>query len=244
VTTVKFWAIADTHLSLGKPRDLSKFGDIWINHTERLEADWRQKVRPQDKVLILGDISWSSTVRRAMYDLEWLAELPGEKIIIRGNHDRWWTDIKKVRRQVLPAGFYAVQGDTYEVDGVLFCGAQGHLAPHDPFYKPDPPHNRYQRELKTLKEAVKAVKKVRKAEQPLVVMMHYPPYTSDAKPTEYSDLVEQLAPAMCLYGHLHQPQEWEIAFDKQYQNGIYYRLLSADYVKMELQAIDPFQYGK
>lgn len=235
----KFWAIGDTHLTFGRPRDFSHFGDIWKNHPERIRADWLAKVAADDVVLLLGDLSWSSTVRRAMPDIAWVNNLPGRKVLIRGNHDRWWVNINKVRRQILPTGWHAIQGDTLEIDGVLLCGAQGHVAPQDPYYAPDPPHNRYERELKTLEKAVKLAQHKRQGNQPLIIMTHYPPFTSDAKPTAYTELVESLAPAICLYGHLHREEEWKVAITDQTHNGIYYKLVAADFVQMQLQPITP-----
>lgn len=240
----QFWTIGDTHLSTLKPRDLTRFSNAWENHAARIAESWQAKVAPEDVVLLLGDICWTSTPSHARADLAWLAELPGRKVIIRGNHDRWWIDIHKVRRNLLPDNFQALQGDCTEIDGVLIAGAQGHYAPNDPYYKPDPPHNRYERELKTLQSASDAITKQRKEGQPLIIMLHYPPYTSDGQPTAYSAIVEQHAPALCLYGHLHQAQEWAIAINNQAHHGIYYQLAAADYLQMQLLAIDPFQHGK
>lgn len=239
MSKLKFWAIGDLHLSLSKPRDMSRFSDLWINHTERIAAHWRSVVAPEDVVLIVGDISWASSVNRVKADLNWMAQLPGHKIMIRGNHDKWWTSIEKVRALVGSFGMTAIQGDCTEVGGVLICGAQGHIAPHDPYYQPDPPKNRYERELGTLQSALTEAATLRQANQPLVVLMHYPPFTSDGQPTAYAAMIEAHAPALCLYGHLHKPQEWTVAIQGQHR-GIDYRLLAADYVDMQLQAIQPY----
>jgi hypothetical protein len=233
-----FWAIGDTHLSFAKPKDFTRFGDRWAGHIERLAQSWCDQVKPNDVVLLLGDTSWASSSSRVRADLTWLAQLPGRKVMVRGNHDRWWSNIKTVRRKLLPKGFSAIQGDSLVVDGVLLCGAQGHIAPQDPFYKPDPPANRYERELTTLKSALQAVGRVRQKGQPLIIMMHYPPFTSDGQPTEYSHLIEQHAPAICLYAHLHRPEEWAVAIQET-RAGVSYRLLSADYLGMQLQRVFP-----
>jgi predicted phosphohydrolase len=234
---VRFWAIADTHLSFGKPRDLTRFGPLWENHAERLAEDWRSKVSEEDVVLLAGDVSWATSVRHVLPDLAWLAQLPGRKVLVRGNHDRWWVDVQRVRQHILPPNFYALQGDTLTFDGVLIGGAQGHIAPNDPYYRPDPPHHRYERELATLQMVVDTVTQTRQVGQALIMLMHYPPYTSQGQATAYSQLVEQTAPALCLYGHLHRPQEWAVAV-QGLKNGVDYRLISADFVGMRLQAIE------
>lgn len=242
VTQTTFWAIGDTHLSFAKRRDLTRFGEKWRNHVERIAESWRTQVKPDDVVLILGDLSWATTANRVRPDLAWLAALPGRKVLVRGNHDRWWVDIEAVRHQLLPENCYALQGDSMVVDGVLLCGAQGHVAPEDPYYKPDPPQNRYERELRMLQSALASALEVRRPAQPMMVLMHYPPFTSEGKPTAYSRLIEQYAPAQCLYAHLHRPSEWEAAVQGE-RNGIYYRLISSDYVDMTLQKVWPSENG-
>ncbi|MFP4322787.1 MAG: metallophosphoesterase [Anaerolineales bacterium] len=231
-----FWAIGDLHLSFYKPRNMTRFGAHWADHEARIAESWRANVHPDDVVLLLGDTSFGNTPRRVQPDLEWLSALPGRKVMIRGNHDRWWTDIHKVRR-LLPKQTYALQGDCLTMDGILLCGAQGHIAPQDPYYKPDPPHNRYEREIRTLYAAITAAQAQRQPDQPLIVMMHYPPFTSDGKATAFSHMVESLAPAQCLYAHLHRQDEWAVAVHDQTHNGIYYRLLAADFVDMMLHKI-------
>jgi len=240
VNQTTFWAIGDTHLSFSKPRDFTHFGEKWRDHAERIADSWRRQVRPQDVVLLLGDTSWASSFKQVLPDLEWLSTLPGRKVLVRGNHDHWWNNINKVRQQMLPAGFVALQGDSIILEDVVLCGAQGHIAPPDPYYRPDPPKNRYERELNTLQTALSAAAAQRShAHQPLIIMMHYPPFTSDAKPTAFIDLIEQYAPATCLYAHLHKTHEWEVAINGE-RNGIQYRLVAADYVNMELQQVYPY----
>jgi uncharacterized protein len=84
---------------------------------------------------------------------------------------------------------------------------------------------------------------LRRPDQPLVIMLHYPPFTSDGQPTAYSAIVERHAPALCLYGHLHKPDEWAVAINNRAINGVYYQLVAADYLQMQVQPIFPFQNG-
>ncbi len=236
VTETTFWAIGDTHLSFAKRRDLTRFGETWRDHEARIAESWRTQVKPEDVVLIVGDLSWATTAKQVQPDLAWLAALPGKKVLVRGNHDRWWVDIDKVRRQLLPENCYALQGDSLVINGVLLCGAQGHIAPEDPYYVADPPQNRYERELQMLQSALESAARVRQPAQPMIVMMHYPPFTSEGKPTAYSRLIEQYAPAQCLYGHLHRKIEWEVAVQGNH-SGVFYRLVASDYVDMRLQKV-------
>lgn len=232
----KYWAIGDLHLSFGKPRDFAKFGERWVDHTQRIKHHWEARIHPNDVVLVLGDSSWASTYKRVKPDLTWIDQLPGHKVMIRGNHDRWWRDIAEVRKTILPPSCRALQGDYLIMGNVLLCGAQGHVAPNDPYYRPDPPHNRFEREIKTLSTSLAAAAKVRQTSHHMIVMMHYPPFTSDGQPTEFTDLIQAYAPDQCLYGHLHKDYEWNVAINEE-RAGTQYRLLASDFIDMIPQEV-------
>lgn len=229
--SIRFWAIADTHLSFAKPKDMARFGDKWADHPSHLAAIWQASIRPDDVVLIPGDVSWAQSMNKLWPDLNWLYALPGRKVLLRGNHDHWWRDVINVRKIIEPMGFYALEGDSITLDGVLICGAMGHIAPNDPYYRVDPKKDRYTRELRRLECALQHAAERRAPDQPLVLMMHYPPFTSDGKPTPYVDLITRYQPTLCLYGHLHRQAEWEVARNGVYQ-GVQYALVAADYLQM------------
>ncbi|MDY5220192.1 MAG: metallophosphoesterase, partial [Eubacteriales bacterium] len=104
------WAISDLHLpARQKPMDI--FGPHWANHFERISADWIGRVQPQDVVLLPGDLSWAMHLEEAQEDLARIGALPGIKLLLRGNHDFWWSSIGRVRR-MLPEGCFALQNDS------------------------------------------------------------------------------------------------------------------------------------
>jgi len=210
---------------------MARFGERWTRHPESLAEAWKATVAPNDVVLIAGDVSWAQTINRVLPDLAWLGALPGRKILLRGNHDHWWKDIVNVRKIVEPLGFYALEGDSIEIDGVIICGAMGHLAPEDPYYVPDVKKDRYHRELTRLELALEHATRTRKPDQPVILVMHYPPFTSEGKPTAYTELISLYQPTICVYGHLHRGTEWETACNGVY-NGVHYALVAADYLAM------------
>jgi predicted phosphohydrolase len=224
------WAIADLHLSFARPRDQTRYGDRWRDHTARLQEAWRAHIAPQDIVLLPGDLSWGRTPLRVQPDIDWLASMPGSKVLVRGNHDYWWRDLDEVRRTVLRAGMYAVQGDCLALDGILICGTMGHIAPNDPYFQPHKLPS-YRRELNWLTSALEHAAVQRTDNQPVILMMHFPPYTSDGQPTGFSEIVRRYAPEVCVYGHLHLQHEWAVAVDGA-RDGTRYHLVAADYMGM------------
>ncbi len=196
-----------------------------------LAAAWRERIAPDDVVLLPGDVSWAQSTNKVLPDLDWLSALPGRKILLRGNHDHWWKDIYHVRKIVEPMGFYALEGDCIALADVIVCGAMGHIAPDDPYYVEDPPKNRYFRELGRLEQALQQAEKQRQPNQTVILMMHYPPFTSEGKPTAYTELIAHYQPTICVYGHLHRRAEWEVAHNGAYQ-GVCYYLVAADYLEM------------
>jgi len=105
---MKVFAISDLHLSLNNPKPMDIFGPAWEGYLDKLFSDWREKVEENDLVLLAGDFSWAMNLADTEKDFKLLQELPGKKIIIRGNHDYWWKSISAVRN-FLPKGFYAIQ---------------------------------------------------------------------------------------------------------------------------------------
>jgi uncharacterized protein len=240
----RIWAIADTHLSFAKPKDMARFGGEWVDHEATIAMNWRERIAADDIVLLPGDVSWAQQTSRIWADLRWLQQLPGRKVLLRGNHDHWWKAIENVRKIVEPMGFYALEGDSITMDGVVICGAMGHLAPHDRYYKEDPKKDRYHRELDRLEKALQHGAEARVngtgSPLPLILMTHYPPFTSDGKRTDYVDLISRYQPTMCIYGHLHHRQEWEIACKGVFE-GVTYRLVASDYLQMKPALIWPVE---
>ena len=113
---MKIFAIADLHLSNDESKPMDIFGAQWENHFARIREDWLSKVSEEDIVLLPGDLSWEMKLEAAVSDIRRVAALPGRKVLIRGNHDYWWSSIGRVREN-LPAGMYAIQNDAVTIDG-------------------------------------------------------------------------------------------------------------------------------
>ncbi len=178
---------------------MSVFGGNWHGHPEAFFLRWQETVRPDDTVLIAGDISWGMKLEEALPDLEQIAELPGQKIIIRGNHDYWWGSISKVRA-ALPKSIQALQHDSVVVGDVAILGSRGWTAPGNDDFSADD-EKIYKRELERLELAKLSLRG--KHYSRLVLMLHYPPTNGAFQASGFTKFIENLQPDAVVYGHLH-----------------------------------------
>ena len=194
---VAVWAISDLHLpARQKPMDI--FGPHWANHFDRIREDWLARVQPEDIVLLPGDLTWAMHLEEAQEDLEQIGALPGKKLLLRGNHDYWWSSIGRVRR-MLPEDCYALQNDSILLDGYLFAGSRGWTIPTDIDGDGDDARI-YRRERQRLEMSLKNAR-AKSADAPIIVMMHYPPRSEGSE--GFADLLAAYGVKTVVYGHLH-----------------------------------------
>lgn len=218
------FAISDLHLpAREKPMDI--FGPHWENHFGRISEDWKARVTGEDVVLLPGDLTWAMRLEDAMEDILLVGGLPGRKILLRGNHDYWWSAIGRVRR-LLPAGMYAIQNDCIELDGVLFAGSRGWTIPTAGNSDDE---RIYQRERLRLEMSLRGAR-AKSQTAPLIALMHYPPLFETLP--GFSDLLEKYAVDHCVYGHLHGNGACG-AFRGE-KNGVKYHFASCDKVDFRL----------
>ena len=222
------FAISDLHLPGGDVKPMDVFGDHWAGHFEKISADWREKVCPDDVVLLPGDLSWAMGLKEAQADLDAIGALPGKKVILRGNHDYWWSAIGRVR-DALPEGMYAVQNDCVTLNGRVICGTRGWTIPTDQTTPEDV--KIYKRELLRLEMTLKDARH-KAPDAPLLCMMHYPPLTETLRDTEFVDLLEQYGVRDLAYGHLHGAS-LKGAFRGEYR-GIRFHQVSCDGLDFKL----------
>lgn len=219
------FAIADTHLSLGADKSMTVFPG-WDDYVERLEKNWRQLVGPEDTVVIAGDISWGMNLRQAKEDFAFLHSLPGRKLILKGNHDYWWTTRRQMDRFFEENGFDSlriVHNDAVEVDGrFAVCGSRGW------FFDAEEDADRLVllREAGRLRTSIQAAKAT--GLEP-VLFIHYPPVYADQVCPEILDVLKEEGITRCFYGHIHS-KGIRLAVEGEVE-GITYRLISADALK-------------
>ncbi|RMH73337.1 MAG: hypothetical protein D6675_02865 [Gemmatimonadetes bacterium] len=234
---MNIWAIADLHLSFAQPKPMSIFGAHWQDHYRRIAQHWWLKVHPQDVVLIAGDISWAMKPVEAEPDLNWIGNLPGRKIMIKGNHDFWWGSARKVRQQ-LPADMFILDGEAMEIENTIVCGTRGWLAPNDPTFDPEIDQKPFERQLRRLERALDQAQVLQTQNQPIYVMLHYPPLTTHGEHTPFLELILSTPVHTVLYGHLHDTESQQQA-RKGWVGGVRYQLIAADYLQFDPQLLSP-----
>jgi predicted phosphohydrolase len=222
----RLFALADLHLSLTGDKPMDVFGEAWVDHPRRMAEAWDARVGPGDTVLLPGDLSWARNMREAEPDLAWIGARPGRKILLRGNHDTWWTGLARVRA-ALPDGCDALQNDALRLDTCVVLGARGWLDPEDPLAGPDDARI-FRRELERLRLSILAADRLEADGLPRVAMLHYPPWIEGREPTRVVALLERARVAHCVYGHLHGGDH-RLAVTGQ-RNGVEYHLVAADAV--------------
>jgi predicted phosphohydrolase len=231
---MKVFAISDLHLSINSPKPMDIFGPVWDNYLEDIERDWEEKVCDEDLVLIAGDISWAMRLNEAVPDLEYIGKLKGNKVIIKGNHDYWWSAIGNVRSHLSEKTF-AIQNDAMRFGNVIVCGTRGWAIPEGESVEPQD-EKIYRRELIRMELSLMTMNQMRNENDKVVVMTHFPPFNYHVEDNEMTDLFEKYNVDVVVFGHLHNfDKKQKLFFNK---NGIKYYLTSCDLVDNKLIEID------
>lgn len=209
------------------------FGSGWENHFAKIKADWQKKVGPEDVVLICGDISWGTLLDDGLYDLNLLKGLNGKKVFIRGNHDYWWNGITKLRRSAPDESFYFLQNDCVKFGNIIICGSRGWTCPGSADFTEND-ERLYLREAERFKLCFNEVNKVREEGDILLVMIHYPPFSSKSPETLFTKLFAEQRADKVVFGHIHGETFFPF---RTVKNGIEYILTSCDKVGFALQPI-------
>lgn len=217
------FAIGDLHLSSqGKSMDI--FGPLWKDHQRRLFDRWSHTVGPEDIVLIAGDLSWALKLQEAIVDLDRIGSLPGTKILIRGNHDYWWSSRTKVNA-VLPDGMIAINASVWSRNDLFIAGTRGWNIPGTPRFDEND-HKIYLREVNRLRIALEQIPQ--KEGRKIVALLHYPPLTKTIPLSGFTELLESFQASVCVYAHLHG-EDQKIAFQGT-RNGVTYVFVACEYL--------------
>lgn len=218
----RIFAIGDPHLSRARPKPMDVFGDNWAGHDERIFAACRELVGPDDLLILAGDISWATRLEDALLDLEDIGKLPGTKLLLKGNHDFWWSSRAKVERAVHES-IRLLQNDSFLFGDVAIAGGRGWTLPGDEWFT-DEDEKISRREVERIRLSFESL--AGRKYSHLIAALHYPPMNSRHEGSEVTELLEHYGVETCIYGHLHG--DGIAAGFVGERNGIRYRLVSAD----------------
>ena len=217
---MSLFAIADVHLSFGTDKPMDVFPG-WVDYVERLEQNWRENVSVNDTVVVAGDISWAMKLEESEKDFGFLHSLPGRKLILKGNHDLWWTTMRKMEGFLEQNGFDSisfVHNNAAVVDGIAVCGTRGWF-----FDDVHSDHKVIEREAGRLERSIEAGKAT--GGEP-IVFLHYPPVFGGQRCDEIMDVLHRQGIRRCYYGHIHGAGRRQAA--QGIIEGIHMRLISCD----------------
>ena len=192
------YAIGDLHLCLGADKPMDIFGGAWVGYMDKLKAGL-SVITEEDTTVLLGDLSWALDLQNAKADFEFINAIPGRKIILKGNHDYWWSTVAKFNKFCAEHGFenmHILNNNHFEYDGYAICGTRGWFFEEERSGQHD--EKVFKRELIRLETSLKSA-----GDLPKMVFLHYPPKYKGYECPEILALLEKYDVRRCFDGHLH-----------------------------------------
>lgn len=215
------YAIGDLHLCLGAPKPMDIFGGVWVGYMDKLRRGM-EVITEADTTVLLGDLSWALDLQSATEDFRWIDRIPGKKIILKGNHDYWWSTASKFYKFCEENNFsnqFILNNNHYFYEDYAICGTRGWFFEEERSGEHD--EKVFRRELIRLETSLKAA-----GDSPKIVFLHYPPKYKGYECPEILELLHRYDVRRCFYGHLHGASHG-LAMEGQW-DGIDFRLVSAD----------------
>ena len=220
------YAIGDLHLCLGAPKPMDVFGGNWTGYMEKLK-EGMSVITDADTTVLLGDLSWALSLEESAADFAWINEIPGKKIILKGNHDYWWSTAAKFNKFCEANGFdnmFLLNNNCFEYEDWAICGTRGWFFEEERSGAHD--EKVFRRELCRLEASLKAAGEKRKA-----VFLHYPPRYKGYECKEILELLEKYEVRLCFYGHLHGGSH-KLAMEGLWDS-VEFRLVASDYLNFK-----------
>ena len=221
--SVALYAIGDLHLCLGAPKPMDVFGGAWVGYMDKLK-DGLSVIGPEDTTVLLGDLSWALDLPSSAADFAWIDEIPGRKIILKGNHDYWWSTAAKFRKFCDENGFCDMEllnNNFFDYEGYAICGTRGWFFEEERSGQHD--EKVFKRELIRLEASLKAA-----GDRQKLVFLHYPPRYKGYECPEILELLDKYQVRRCFYGHLHGGSH-KLAMEGLWDS-VEVRLVAADYL--------------
>lgn len=234
---MSIFVIGDLHLSFNNPKPMDIFGEHWAYHEEKVKINWIENVNENDLVILPGDLSWETYLNDTKLDFEYLNNLPGKKLLLKGNHDYWWTTITNMRTFLKENNYTNIDflyNNSYEFEDKIICGTRGWSIIDETMDK-----KLINRELIRLEISLQDGINKYSRDKEIIVFMHYPPITKakmiSEEEMEFVELMKKYNVKRCYYGHLHGASIND-AVEGNIE-GIEFKLVSADGLDFKLLKI-------
>lgn len=237
---MSLYAIGDLHFSTLVEKPMNIFGDKWEKHEEKIISSWKDNVKEDDVVLVLGDTSWGINLTEAKPDLDIISNLCGNKIFIKGNHDYWWTTVTSMNRYLEEQNIDNIEflhNNSYLIEDKIIVGTRGWA-----LLDTENSEKMIKREAARLELSIKEGIEGYGEDKEIICIMHYPPISNSLMKNEYTynskflDVMKKYNIKKCFYGHLHGASHKEAI--EGIVEGIEFKLISADYLDFKLKKID------
>lgn len=232
---MSLFVMADLHLDIrSNQKSMEVFGSRWQNYTERIASQWNAVVSDTDTVIIPGDISWALTTNDAIEDLKWIDALSGKKLIMKGNHDFWWSTVSKMERMFCENCINTIgilNNNAVAIENYIVAGSRGWFV--DKSMQSTELNVDYEkivnREVIRLKMSLDAAKALHaESNKEILVFFHFPPLWGDYICEPILDLLKEYEIHRCFFGHIHGVYGQSGSFEWE---GIRFQMISADYLK-------------
>lgn len=224
------YSISDLHLSLGIHKPMDIFGANWENHEKKIKENWIKKVKQEDLVLLPGDFSWAMYLEETKNDFMYLNELPGTKVMLKGNHDYWWESVSKMRNFLAENNFKNIDflyNNSYEWENKIIAGTRGWSEQEENAEKI------IRREKLRLELSLKDGITKYGDKKEIIVCMHYPPFNRyEQNDFNFIKTMKQYNVKTCIYGHIHGQAGKEAK--QGVIEGINYIMASSDQTNFDL----------
>ena len=195
------YVIADLHLSFSTNKPMDIFGQNWQNYEEKIKQDWLEKVNENDIVILPGDFSWAMYLEETEKDFNFINNLPGKKILLKGNHDYWWSTVTSMRKYLKEKEMTNIDflyNNSYEYENKIIVGTRGWAISEE-----QEDIRLTKREVDRLELSIKDGIAKYGENKEIIAFMHYPPVTKNHMNTDYIKLMKKYNIEKCFYGHLH-----------------------------------------
>lgn len=224
------FAISDLHLSFGTDKPMNVFGQVWENYEDKIKINWKSSVNENDIVILPGDLSWGITLKEAKKDFEFINNLPGRKIILKGNHDYYFSTKTKVEKYFKENGFNTISvlhNDAIETNECIVAGTRGWGKTESSDKALD--KKIILREENRLILSLEKAKKIQEKspDKQIIVAMHFPPFIGN-----FQKIMKDYDIKKCIYGHLHGYGHFMVK--EGIIDGIEYKMVSCDYTKFNM----------